>query len=476
MMQVCSQETIHNHHETLDLERTVYLGRLAIRSEYLGINDPLTHLHQYIERGESALVGIKEDIETDIAERLPKTPFVNYVGFEHTGDDFVSLKDKVSMKKMTSTNLRIFTDEAIKNPDMAPEYERAKLESLEVTRINEWFTSASIGSCIVFESLPIGSQKFAISRIYRKSDERNIEGCFVSLYNPSVDRFNEFRKSLCVESHSCKDEFEILANPYEFYAPELNSKEDFTNFYVGLYDNIMNESDGKNYCFGIETDRDKQKINGLEKVRSQPKLTAIYLDTIKALTEGGGLVTPKIIGINESLGLGYRINEGSRINIDLAKNILSDVIAGITSVIDRANASLLEDLENFDTSKDASYQAVSLFGEQARTEGEKYESNGCPEYSRQTQSIADDNSVNERQVIEKAFDIKGEEIRNFGTPKIGLCRIMNCPSRGEINWLPQKTLVGGCDICVCCHKIFAQGRLPKSVYNDMGRQKTKKPR
>ncbi len=430
-------------------------------------------MHQYIERGESALIGIKEDIETDIAERLPKTPFVNYVGFEHTSDDFVSVKDGVSMKSMTSTNLKIFKDEVAKNQDMTDEYERAKLESLEVDRLNDWFVSAPVGSCMIFESLPIGNQKFAISRIYRKSDINRIDGCFVSLYSSSVNRFNEFRKTLCVEVQSCNNEREILASPYEFYAPELKTKEEFINFYVGLYDHLMNESDGKNYCFGIEADKGKQKINGLEKVRNQPKLVAIYLDTIKALAESQGLVTPKIMEINEQLGLNHRIDDGSRISINLAKNILSDVITGITSVIDRANTNLLEDLENIDTSQDASYQAVSLFGGQAKNEGEKYSSNGCPEYSRETQYVTDDNFVSEQSVIEKAFNIQGEEIQNFGNPKIGLCRIMNCPSRGDIAWLPEKTLVGGCDICVCCHKIFAQGKLPKLVYDDRERQRDK---
>lgn len=473
MLQTSRLETIHNHPEILSRERTVYLGKLAIKSEFLGINDPLTHLHQYIERGDSALLGIKMDIETDIAERLPRTPFVNYVGFNYDGNDFLSERDKVSMAKMTSTNLKIFKEEKDKNPILMDEYKRAKLESLEVHKLTSWFPNAPIGSCMIFESLPIGDQKFAISRIYRKSGNNKIEGCFVSLYGSNVERFNEFRKALRVEVPICQNEYDILSNHYEFYAPEIKSKEDFVNFYVGLYDHLINESDGRDYCFGIETNKYQQKRNGLEKARKQPKLSAIYLDTVRALAESNGIITPKLIEINNKLKLCYQISEKSEFDKDFAKNILSDVIAGITSVIDRANSDLLDGLESYDTTQDASYEAVSFYNGQARATGERYESNGCPEYDRQSQTVSIDDSTNEESIIKKAFDINGNELKNFGKPKIGLCRIMNCPSRGEINWLPQKTLVGGCDICVRCHRLFEQGRSPKSVYS---KAKSPKPR
>jgi hypothetical protein len=66
MQQELTLETIHQHPETVwSSEQVAHLGRIAIQSERLGINDPLTHLNQYLEKGEPALVGIKEDLETD---------------------------------------------------------------------------------------------------------------------------------------------------------------------------------------------------------------------------------------------------------------------------------------------------------------------------------------------------------------------------------------------------------------------------
>lgn len=467
MVQAATAERIAHHSDNLSLEKTAYLGRLAIRSEFLGINDPLTHLHQYIVRGEEALIGIKEDIETDIAERLPKTPFVNYVGFEFTGDDFVSSKDRVSMNSMTDTNLQIFKSESAIDQNLIAEFERAEVEAQEVTKLVAWFKNAPIGANLVFESLPIGEQKFAISRIYQKIDDKRLEGCFVSLYNSSVGQFNKFREGLGISDSTCHTENEILQNNYEFYEPKLTPPEKFIDFYVGVYDHLLQEQKGKQYSFGLETNKTREKQNGLFKVRKQPKLTSIYIDTIKALASSNGKITPELAQINEKLSLGYKFNNGHDITVEMAHNIMSDVILGITSVIDRADDKLLNDLVNSNTGQDANYAAISHFGEQARASGETYASNGCPEYGRSSANESDSaNDANlEYDTIYQAFNTR-EKLDNFGKPKIGVCRIPNCPSRGDLSWLPDKTLVGGCDICVCCHKLFGKGKKPQKIYTE----------
>jgi hypothetical protein len=53
----------------------------------------------------------------------------------------------------------------------------------------------------------------------------------------------------------------------------------------------------------------------------------------------------------------------------------------------------------------------------------------------------------------------------FGRQKIGVCRITNCPTRGKSQYVHEKTLVGGCDICVHCHKIFEKGKSPEKIYD-----------
>lgn len=471
MLQASMAEKFHQHPEALSKERVAYLGRLAIRSEFLGINDPLTHLHQYITRGEEALIGIKEDIETDIAERLPKTPFVNHIDFQFTGDDFVSLKDKVSMKSMTEKNLQIFNDESMKNPDLKDEFERAEIESQEVTKLSNWFRNAPTGSCLIFESLPIGEQKFAISRIYQKSSKERLNGCFVSLYNSSVDQFNKFRKELRPDASTCTTEKEILQNQYEFYNPKLDTADKFIDFYVGVYDHLLKEKNENQYNFGLESDNNKEVRNGLLKVRSQPKLTSIYIETIKTLASSQGRVTPELIQINDSLGINYPFKKDQPISIEMVHDIMSGVILGITSVIDRANDELLNDLENSNTSQEANYSAIYHYGEQAKATGEIYASNGCPEYSRTNAPTEAKSETNyEYNSIYQAFNIS-EKMDNFGKPKIGVCRIPNCPSRGDLSWMPDKTLVGGCDICVCCHKLFGKGKSPKIIYTDRELQK-----
>ena len=62
----------------------------------------------------------------------------------------------------------------------------------------------------------------------------------------------------------------------------------------------------------------------------------------------------------------------------------------------------------------------------------------------------------------------------FGRPKIGVCRINNCPSRGESKYIHGKTVVGGCDICVNCHKIFEKGKSPEKVYEEKLKEKQQK--
>lgn len=462
-------ETRRSRSETIDPEHVVYMGRLALRAEYLGINDPLTHLYQYLEKGEAALVGIKEDLETDIAERLPKTPFVNYVGFEFTGDDFVSLKDKVSMDSMTQTNLRIFESAASNSPKMREEFIRAETEAQEVTKLAAWFKDALVGAYLIFESLPIGEQKIAITRIYQKASSELLEGCFVSLYSSSVEQFSQLRGKLGANIATGATEKEVLQNNYEFYSPDLTQPDKFIDHYVATYDQLLQGQQDKHYSFGLEKNKEAEKQNGLLKVRSQPKLTAIYLDTIKTLAASQGVVTPELIRMTDKLDTSYPLKEGQSIVKEMAHDIMSGVILGIASVIDKADSKLLGDLEHSDSGQGANYAAISHYGGEARAAGETYASNGCPEYSMSNNAMATSDVTSEASAIQRAFGIQ-KTPNNFGVPKIGVCRILNCPTRGELSWWSDKTLVGGCDICVSCHKIFEKGKSPKNIYDDEKRK------
>jgi hypothetical protein len=442
-------------------ERVAQMGQLAIKSEQLGINDPLTHLYQYLERGEDALAGIKEDVETDIAERLPKTPFVNQVGFEFSGDDFVSIKDGVSMRVMTENNLHILNAEQSPSDQIpSAELTRAEVEVKEADKLSSWFVSAPNGAFLVFESLPIGKQKVAVSRIYQKTGGQSLIGGFVSLYNPSVDVFNNFRKYIGGGKSDCKTELEVLENNYEINDDSIElSMDQFVEKYVGDYDQLFEDKTGKTYSFGNIENGGVVVDNGLEKVRSQPRLTSIYIDAVRALGNGQGTMTHELMDINQKLGLGIVFKQGDRVSAQAARNVLSEVIRGITSAIDRADVDLLFDIERPDSSSGAGYAVVSHYGSEARREGISYESEACPESSFSTQTKNGDKS--ESDILQNIFN-PGNYPPNFGERKLAICKTRNCPTRKK----PFVT-VGGCGFCLSCHCILEKNdKSPEKVYSE----------
>ncbi len=467
-----SPESGRYGHEQLSIEKVSHLGNLALnKSEFLGINDPLTHLCQYLENGQDAITGIKIDLETDVAERLPKTPFINHVGFEFIGDDFVSVKDRVSMNSMTQTNLNVMK-KIEKRPDLKQEIERAKLEADEVRKLTNWYKAAPDYSYIIFESLPIGSQKIAISRIYQKQPGDRLQGSFVSLYEPSVNTFNQLRKDINPLLQECDSEIEILKNNYDFYAPNLKSPDNFIDFYVETYDKILFSASGAESSFGLPGP-ENTKINGLEKIKKQPKLSAIYIDAIQNLASSGGFASKELQDMNKKLGLSYAFESGSKIPIETARGFLSDVIRGIASVIDNADGDFLRYLETTETKTDTSYAALSCYQTQSRELGQSYDSLACPEF---INDISDDSSKQssfEQDAMLRAFNI-WESLDFFGQPKIDVCRTDNCPSRGTAKSFKDRTVVGGCGFCVECHKILQKNKSPEKIYQEkIKKQKSK---
>jgi hypothetical protein len=67
-----------------------------------------------------------------------------------------------------------------------------------------------------------------------------------------------------------------------------------------------------------------------------------------------------------------------------------------------------------------------------------------------------------------------DKLKNFGKPKLGVCQIKNCPSRGKSKYVHNMTLVGGCGICVHCHQIFEKGKSPEKIYDDKIKEEQKK--
>lgn len=437
---------------------TVELGNLAIEQCEIGINDPVIHLCDYIKRGDEAIDGIKADIETTTSERLKaKEAFiVNKLDFSFTGDDFISKNDKVSMRKMTNNNLETWRSAAIYRPDLKTELLRAEIEADEVDKLSTWFKDAPINSNYIVESLPIGKkEQYAFNRIYRKTSDKTLQGGFFTLHNADVDQFNDIRAELRVDDNN-KTKLDVLKNSYDFTEPNLKNIDEVIGYYVGIHDQLLFEKTKKRHNYGIELNSKNPVFNGLEKVKQLPGVTNIYLDAIKLIKDSDGIVTQELFDFNKQLKVANFMKVGQTLTADSIRSQLNCVIKTIASSVDKADAETITTL--IDKSASETRDVASHFGEIARENGEQYESNGCPELN-----INNSKELIDAETLESAF-FSVNKLKHFGNEHFDVCRISNCPSRGEISWLPNKTKVGGCRICVGCHVLFQKGENPELFY------------
>lgn len=460
--------------KVFDIEeyRKQRIGREAIKisAEELGYSDVLTYLYRYLENSNADIL---PDLEADVGECLKEVDnkgrlkmsnhFENHVYFKPVGSDFVSLKDKVSLTEMTSRSVQLSKKESAKNPKLKNEYERAKLESREIAVISEWFKNAGEGSFLVFESPPlVEGEDFAVTRIYQRLGN-TLEGCFISLNNPSLVQFNKLRKELNAGKNDCETALETLGSPYTINKPRLSNTDEFIDYYVGIYDHLLYENNQKYYSFGFETPEGSENQNGLDRVRTQPKLLKVFTDTIKLLAESEGKMTPEIMNICNDFEV-KNVFEGQKITSKQARDILKKVFDGVVGSFSKIDQETLMSLEALDNNSSASYDTVVYSSNDAFAKNESY-GGVCPSFSVSEDQKSDVAAGYEQTSILRAFNIF-ENLNNFGKPKMGVCRIPNCPSHGESNYFPNKTLVGGCEICVHCHKILSKGKSPESVYEE----------
>jgi hypothetical protein len=437
------------------------VGREAIRisAEELGYNDALTYLYRYLDNGSSDYM---IDFESEIAERLKKSNhFENHVFFKPVGSDFVTLRDGVSLTESTSKSLPMLQEESARRPALKDEYERAKLESSEIGIISEWFNGAEEGDFLVFESLPlVYGEDQAVTRVYQRVGNL-LEGCYFSLNNPDVNQFNELRKKLGVTHTESQTAVEFLAKPYEISDDlQLATTSDFVDHYVGVYDHLLSMKNHKYYNFGFEVSEGSQNQNSFEKVKSQKRLLSVFSKTVEALANSNGKATTEIAKICQDFEISG-LGKGQPISSGKAREILMAVSLGIVSSIAKIDQKTLQKLEGSDGNTEANYDAVVYGSSEANANEETYDSL-CPTFE-VTASQSASQTGSENSAILQAYGYHGK-LSNFGKPKIDVCRITNCPSRGESRYVPNKTLVGGCEICVHCHKLFEKGKSPEKVY------------
>lgn len=443
--------------------RSIQLGKLAIEACHLGIDDPITDLSECIKNGAES---IRDNVITNIAERLPQTYFANSINFDFTGNDFVSQDDKFSMLLMNQNCLRSMKSELHGKPEHQIQIDRAEAEMREVETLINWFSSAAIGENLVFESLPIGeTQEFAVTRIYQKINQNKLKGNFLSLYNSDIEQFNSLRQQFKVDTSS-RNQIEMLQNYYQINTTNLPNPDDIIDYYVNTYDQLLGDKNNKKYNYGIEKNQNDKLQNSIEIVKSAPGQVNIYLDVLESIKSSNGIVTPKLMYINEKFKTKNKLTLGQNLTVPLIREQLKEAIFSIASTFDNAN---LSELVATSHDSSSSYDTASYFNKVARASGKTYDSIGCPEFTGNSNTNNSSDSLSEGEIFSMSFMSIGRP-KNFGKEKIGICRIDNCPSRGKFEWWPDRTLVGGCSVCLHCHKIFQKGKNPKDMYS----QKSKK--
>lgn len=349
------------------------LWAAGVFKQELGVNDPLTHLEQYLEYGEAAMPAIDEDLITDIAERKLKPTFINQVHFSRVAGDFISSENKFSMRQMTTITEAKFSNNNSADLQL---YKRAKIESKEVDRLNQWFDTAEIDDVFIVESMPLGDERYTVVRIHQKVGYGELIEHVITLHNATVDIFNQLHRDLGSKAPDSQTKLELLDN---MFAHRPNSH-DFGSNYVAAFDGILTlRNSGQQFRFGLPVNEKNGGEDDIEKVRRQTALRSVYLDTLKALKRSEGYVTPEIISASHNLGCGFNMFEGDEISAGLARELLDRSLQSVAATFNRASK---EHLENLAASQDGSMAAdyAGHYGGQARTEGIRYDG-ACPSAS-----------------------------------------------------------------------------------------------
>ena len=354
--------------------RTRRVGEAAlwgagVFTKELGVNDPLAHLEQYLERGEAAIDSIDEDLITDCAERMVKPKFINRVDFDRIGDDFVSRENKFSMRAMTRTTEYKFASVA----DMRL-YERARIESKEVDRLNEWFDDAKINDVYIVTSMPMTeSETYTIVRIHQKTGVSQLNEHVLTLHNSNVDIFNQLHAQLGAAVPNSSNEFELLDNMYS-YRPEDGDFEGFIGKYAKAYDSILaKKNPGREFNLGLEKSEKIERADDIDMIRAQAPLRQVYLDSLRALGDSRGYVTEQIVDIDQKFGFAMGFKQSDTISAVAARGLLDNSLQYIVATLNRAPQTTLDKLASgIDV-----VGSVSYYGGQASAEGMRYEG-ACP--------------------------------------------------------------------------------------------------
>lgn len=362
------------------LESATHVGERAlwgagVFKPELGVNDPLTHLEQYLEHGEAVMVSVDEDLITDCAERLLKPQFIHSVAFERIGNDFISRENRFSMREMTQITEDKFTGNTV---DMQL-YKRTKIESKEVDRLNNWFPAAKAGDVFVVESMNLTkSERYTLVRIHEKLNENELTEHIITLHKASVPVFNQLHAELGAVVPASQTVLELLDNMYNYTPPAGQTTADFLQHYVNTYDYLLAaKGPDTDYRFGLTPgERPRSAGDDMAMVRSQTALRSVYHDSVKALGRSNGRVTTEIINIENQLGLGMNLTEDEIISSAMARGLLDSILQHIMATLNRAPQATLNQLAS-SGSKAGAMAYANRYGGEASAAGIRYDG-ACP--------------------------------------------------------------------------------------------------
>jgi hypothetical protein len=400
----------------------------------LGVNDPLTHLEQYLENGEAAMNSIDEDLITDCAERIEKPRFINSVQFDKAGNDFISRESKFSMRSMTAKTEYKFAGNAA---DIQL-YRRAKIELEEVDRLNNWFDSAEVDDAYIVESMPITeNETYTIVRIYQKVSAHVLIEHIVTLHNSSVDIFGELHHQLGASVPKSQTSLELLDNMYA-HSPQDGNFGNFLDQYVSTYDGILaSQNPGQKFSLGLEKSEQSDTRDDMVMVRSQTALRSVYLDSLRALATSGGYVRPQILNINKELGLGMELTDGSTISAAVARELLDSSLQYVVATLNRAPEATLNMLAETGDMASA-IESAGYYGGEARAAGVRYEG-ACP------------TGTGEASAQEAAALAHGHRINKDPT------KCVTCPECRKTVDLPKDLFKKNIYHCVECKATYKNG-------------------
>ncbi|MBI5906821.1 hypothetical protein HY857_02095 [Candidatus Saccharibacteria bacterium] len=418
----------------------------------LGVNDPLTHLEQYLESGEAAINSVDEDLVTDCAERLEKPRFINSVAFDRTLDDFISRENQFSMRGMTTVTEYKFAGNAA---DMRL-YARAKIESKEVGRLSGWFDGAGVNDVYVVESMPMTDKEtYAIVRIHQKVSEMELVEHVVTLHNSSVGAFNQLHDQIGADVPPSQTAMELLDNMYA-YSPPHGDFEEFMDTYVSTYDAILaDQNPGQEFSFGLKKTEHPATGDDIAMVRRQKVLRGVYLDSLRALGSSGGYITDEIAEINWNLGLGLDTRVGHAISSNLARELLDHSLQYVVATLNKAPRAALDQLAISGNKSDA-VESAGYYGGEAKSEGIRYDG-ACP-----TGTLGAANT--EASTLSHAYRMNGDPTK-----------CVTCPKCKETVDLPKELLKKNIMHCVNCKASVHTkgGKVSSKIIDEFYGKKTK---